>query len=152
MNLIHRHYPSDYDDRGMEISDNVIKVGALSNKIDKNFKSSFSNYSKEHVDIFAPGENIYMTSHNNAYKFSGGTSYSAPIVSGVAALIRSYYPKFSAAEVKDIILQSGVSYNVEIEIEEEDETKKTVPFSELSKSGKVVNAYNALLMTEKKAK
>ncbi len=146
------HYPSDFDDQEKEIADNLIKVGAITYNMDKNFKASFSNYSKEHVDIFAPGDDMYSTVHGNKYEFSGGTSYSAPVVSGVAALIRSYYPKLSAAEVKDIILQSGVSYNVEVEIEQEDDTKKTLPFSELSKSGKVVNAYNALLMAKKIAK
>jgi len=48
-------------------------------------------------------------------------------------------------QVKEIILASGVSYDIDVEITGEDGKKKSVPFKNLSKSGKIVNAYNALL-------
>lgn len=145
------NYPEDSVD-DTEFVDNFIKVGATTHT--KALKRSDSNYGKKHVDIFAPGVYIYTTSSKRGEKYTyfGGTSAAAPIVSGVAALIRSYYPELSAAEVKDIILQSGVSYTIEIEIEQEGTPKKIIPFSECSKSGKIVNAYNALLMAEKRAK
>ena len=141
------NYPDDTKEDGTEVADNFIKVGATT-YLSEEFKRSSSSYGKNSVDVFAPGLKIYTTSSqkNEKYTYSGGTSAATPIVSGVAALVRSYYPKLSASQVKEIILQSGVSYNIDIEIEQEDSTKKSIPFSELSKSGKVVNAYNALLM------
>lgn len=143
------NYPDDVEKDSTEFIDNFIKVGNTTYLPNEGFKSPSSNYGKKSIDIFAPGEEVYTTYPNNTYEFQGGTSIATPVVSGVAALLRSYYPQLSAVEVKDIILQSGVSYNIYVEIEQENGTKKTVPFSALSKSGKVVNAYNALLMAEK---
>ncbi|MBQ4819805.1 S8 family peptidase [Aquimarina sp. MMG016] len=148
----HKYYPNDHQG-GVEIVNNFIVVGASGHTLDKNLKASFSNYGKNDVDIFAPGNEMYTTNVDNKYIFSRGTSIASPIVSGVAALIRSYYPMLSAAQVKEIILKSGASFNVEVEINSEDgESKKLVPFSELSKSGKILNAYNALLLAEKLSK
>ncbi len=138
-------YPNDTDSNGKEYTDNFINVGASSYHLDKNLLSNFSNYSKTNVDLFAPGEEVYTTSPNNEYKYDSGTSLSTPIVSGIAALIMSYYPKLKAHQVKEILLASGVSYDIDVEITDENGKKKLVPFSSLSKSGKIVNAYNALL-------
>jgi subtilisin family serine protease len=138
-------FPTDVDDNKDEILNNFVNVSSSSYHLDKNLISWFSNYGKKNVDLFAPGENIYTTNVNNNYKFEDGTSLSAPIVSGVAALIWSYYPKLKASEVKEILLESGVSYDIDVELPSYDEEKKLVPFSSLSKSGKIVNAYNALL-------
>ncbi len=151
INLENTHYPNDYSKTGEEISNNLIKVGASTYSLDKTLKAYFSNYSKKHIDLFAPGYKVYSTSHGNIYRPINGTSLSAPIVSGVAALIRSYHPDLSAFEVKDILMKSGVSYDIDVEIIQEDGSEKLVPFSELSKSGKIVNAYNALLMAEQVA-
>ena len=147
-------YPNDADECGTEQVENFIKVGNSTYLSNGKFRRSKSNYGKKSVDIFAPGEEIYSTApkENKKYGYFSGTSYSSSIVAGIAALIWSYYPKLSAVQVKDIILQSGVTYNIDVEIKEEDDTKKTIPFPELSKSGKVVNAYNALLMAERIAK
>ncbi|PKV52032.1 subtilase family protein [Aquimarina sp. MAR_2010_214] len=148
---IRKHYPSDYiNDK--EIVDNFIMVGASSYTLDKKLRASFSNYGKKNVDLFAPGNKMYTTDINNTYDFSRGTSISTPVVSGIAALIRSYYPNLRAMQVKEILMKSGVSYNIDIEIKQKDGSKKLVPFSELSKSGKIVNAYNALLMAEQISK
>ena len=67
----------------------------------------------------------------------------APVVAGLATLIRSYYPKFSAQEVKDIILKSVVKVNHNVNVKQGEETK-SVPFADLSVTGGVVNAYEAL--------
>ena len=146
------YYPIDNIDNGEEVSDNFLLVGSISRHVDKNLLSYYSNYSNIDVDVFAPGENMYTTLPKNEYKYDSGTSLASAITSGVAALIRSYYPKLSASEVKHIIMASGVAYDIEVEVTQEDGTKTMLPFSELSKSGKVVNAYNALLMAEEVSK
>jgi len=147
-----QNYPNDTDIRNNEILKNFIKVGASTYEPNENIVHYTSNYGKESVDIFAPGKDIYTTHPNNTYGFSSGTSFSAPIVSGIAALIRSYYPNLSASEVKTIILNSGVDINWEVNKPSASEEKELVPFSSLSKSGKIVNAYNALLMAEEVSK
>ncbi len=152
LDVNNHYYPNDNENNGREVSKNFILVGAISNNIDKSLLAYFSNFGKTDVDIFAPGDEIYTTYPDNQYKFDSGTSLSSALVSGVAALIRSYYPDLKASQVKEIIMKSGVSYNINVEIKDQDGSKKMVPFSELSKSGKVVNAYNALLMAEQVSK
>jgi cell wall-associated protease len=141
-------YPSDiaYDGTG-EISNNFINVGSTTQKADSTLVSNFSNYGKNNLDIFAPGEEIYTTNEENKYAYDSGTSLAAPMVSGTAALIWLYYPKLTAAQVKQIIMDPGVAYDIEVIVP--GTTDKKVKFSELSKSGKVVNVYNALLMAKK---
>ncbi len=146
------NYPDDTDLQGNEIVDTFIKVGSSCYQLNKIVNTNDSNYGKKKVDIFAPGEKIYTTEPSNIYDFHNGTSYATPMVSGVAALIRSYYPSLSAATVKDILMQSGTAYHINVEIEQEDGTKKLVPFSELSKSGRIVNAYHAMVLAEKMSK
>ena len=108
----------------------------------------FSNYGKLNVDIFAPGVKIYATTPDNTYEYLEGTSMASPNTAGVVALIRSYFPNLSASEVKNVLLESGVSINREVRIGGAKGDKK--PFSTLSKSGKIVNAYNAILLASKK--
>jgi hypothetical protein len=69
----------------------------------------------------------------------------SPNVAGVAALIRSYYPDLKANQVKQIIMQSGVTLDFEVKVGEEE---LKIPFSQTCISGKIVNAYNALKMAE----
>ncbi|WP_316635043.1 S8 family serine peptidase [uncultured Flavobacterium sp.] len=143
-----KNYPNDlnYDD-SIEIFDNFINVGSTTRKLDNTFVSDFSNYGKQNVDLFAPGDEIYTTGAGNIYKTESGTSFSAPMVCGAASLIWSYYPKLTASQVKQIIMDSGTSYNLEVIVPGTKDTK--VPFSELSKSGKVLNVYNAMQLAEK---
>lgn len=147
---IHFNYPNDQIENEIDYVDNFIVVGASSHR--SNLISNFSNYGKYNVDIFAPGEDIYTSNTDNKYKLIDGTSLATPIVSGIAALIRSYYPNLSAAEVKQIIMESGVSYDIMVNKPSRNKEKELVPFSSLSKSGKIVNAYNALLMAEEVSK
>ncbi|WP_062055909.1 S8 family serine peptidase [Aquimarina longa] len=138
---------------GNEISNNFLLIGSSTYSLDKNLKKSSSNYGKSNVDLFAPGHNIYTTSPlEEKYKFTTGSSYSSAIVSGIAALIRSCYPDLKAFQIKEILMKSGISYNIDVEMTLKDNTKKMIPFSDLSKSGKIVNAYNALLMAEQVSK
>ncbi|MGY3792182.1 S8 family serine peptidase [Aquimarina sp. 433] len=142
------NYPDDTDKDGNEVAANFIKVGGTSSSLDKNILYKYSNYGKRKVDLFAPGVKILTLTPDNQYKLESGTSISCAVVSGVAALIRSYYPGLSASQVKEILMKSGTSYDIEVEVEQSDKTKKMIPFSELSKSGKIVNAYNALQMAK----
>lgn len=144
-------YPNDNNfDDFEEVCSNFIKVGSISNKLDSMLVSDFSNYGKQNVDLFAPGDEIYSTGAGNSYKFDSGTSLAAPMVSGTAALIWSYYPKLTVQEVKQIILDSGTAYNLEVIVPGTKDKK--VPFSELSKSGKVLNVYDAMQLAEKVSK
>ncbi len=140
------NYPNDQVNNGPEIADNVITVGSLNNKYGSEMISSFSNYGKINVDVFAPGGRIYSTLTNNEYDFQGGTSMAAPGVSGIAALVRSYYPKLSAAQVKKIIMQSGLSTKSPVILAGDSEN--ATDFDQASKSGKMANAYNALIMAD----
>ncbi|GAA4275989.1 S8 family peptidase [Aquimarina mytili] len=148
----HNYYPNDINTDGSEISDNFMMIGASSYTLNKRLIYYKTNHGKNNVDLFAPGYKVYTTLPNNKYRYSRGTSAATPIVSGIAALIRSHYPDLSASQVKEILMKSGISYNIDVEIILDDDTKKMVPFSSLSKSGKVVNAYNALLLAEKMSK
>jgi subtilisin family serine protease len=140
------NYPAD-NINGNEISNNYISVGSLTSSYGSKMVSGFSNYGKKNVDIYAPGSQIYSTTPEDDYMFKGGTSMAAPAVAGVAALIRSYYPKLSAAQVKQVILESGLSLDTQVIVGGESTDVRA--FNLLSKSGKITNAYNALIMASK---
>ncbi|WP_172916856.1 S8 family peptidase [Capnocytophaga canis] len=140
-------YPND-EINGKEISDNFLTVGALNYMFNENLVASFSNFGKRNVDVFAPGVKIYAPAPDNNYKFLQGTSMASPEVAGIAALIRVYFPNLTAAQVKQVIMQSGVKPNLEVKVGE-GENKKKVPFSELSTSGTIVNARNAIILAAK---
>ena len=144
-----RSYPTDSPDGKTEIADNVITIGALNYEYGKNVVANFSNYGKSNVDVFAPGVQIFGTLPNNTYKPEDGTSFAAPNAAGVAALIRSYFPKLSATQVKRILMDSGTPLPIEVELGGKKEKR---PFADASKSGNIVNAYNALVMAEKMSK
>ncbi|CAH8286641.1 subtilase family protein [Mariniflexile fucanivorans] len=137
------NFPDD-NVNGVEVSNSYIRVGALEPKYGSNIIASFSNYGKQNVDVFAPGAKVYSTTPENEYDTKGGTSMAAPAVAGVAALIRSYYPKLSAAQVKQIIMDSGLTIKTKVVVG--GDTSNVKPFADIVKSGKIVNAYNALIM------
>jgi subtilisin family serine protease len=131
----------------VEVSNTYIRVGALTSKYGSKMVSGFSNYGKNNVDVFAPGSQIYSTFPENDYKSISGTSMAAPAVAGVAALVRSYYPKLTAAQVKQVILDSGLSLTTKVVVG--GDASNVQPFADLSKSGKIVNAFNALITASK---
>lgn len=143
-------YPNDQIDNGTEMSDSFISVGALAPSYGENMIATFSNYGKINVDVFAPGVRIYAPTPLNSYEFLSGTSMAAPNVAGVAAMIRSLFPDLTAPQVKQIILDSGISPNVEVILG--GDTSNRDNFRNISKTGKIVNLYNALLMAEKVSK
>ncbi|HLU51555.1 MAG TPA: S8 family peptidase [Flavobacteriaceae bacterium] len=144
------NFPNDQQDNYNEFVNNFLNVGALNPRYGSEMIATFSNYGKSNVDVFAPGVRIYATVQNNGYEFLQGTSMASPAVAGVAAMLRSYYPELTAAQVKQIIMDSGVTTNINVILGGEGNNQR--PFSEISKSGKMVNMYNAFLMAEKMTK
>ncbi|CAN1495339.1 AprE Subtilisin-like serine proteases [Flavobacteriaceae bacterium] len=149
------NFPNDSEDNKKEFASNVLTIGALNNQYGENVIASFSNYGTFNVDVYAPGDEIYATIPNNKYKYLQGTSMASPNAAGVAALIRSYYPKLSAKQVKQILMESGTPLPAMVVLgESTNPNEKPLPVSsaQSSKSAKMVNAYNALLMAEKMSK
>lgn len=149
---IRETYPNDSKDLKTEFADNVITIGASSLYYNEELVASFSNYGKINVDVFAPGVDIYSTVPKNEYEPLSGTSMAAPSTSGVAALIRGYYPTLTAKQVKYILMNSGVKIDFEVikpgSQTEENPEGELVPFADLSVSGRIVNAYNALQLAD----
>ncbi|KFF07265.1 S8 family peptidase [Flavobacterium reichenbachii] len=149
------NFPNDAEDNIKEFADNVLTIGAINKQYGENVIAGFSNFGKVNVDVFAPGEEIYATVPNNKYKYLQGTSMASPNAAGVAVLIRSYYPKLKASQVKKILMDSGVALPAKVVLgENPNPNEKPVAVSsvESSKTGKMVNAYNALIMAEKMSK
>ncbi|WP_179317179.1 S8 family peptidase [Winogradskyella undariae] len=130
-----------------EISNTYIRVGSLTSKYGSKIVSGFSNYGKKNVDVFAPGSAIYSTFPDNDYASISGTSMASPAVAGAVALVRSYYPKLTAAQVKQVILDSGLALTTRVIVGGDATNIK--PFADLSTSGRIVNVYNALIMASK---
>ncbi|MCG9791894.1 S8 family peptidase [Flavobacterium algicola] len=144
------NFPNDSEDKKTEIADNLITIGALNFEYGNKVVATFSNFGKLNVDVFAPGVKIYATTPDNSYRYLQGTSMASPNVAGVAALIRSYFPKLTASQVKHILMDSGVAITTDVIVG--GNANDVRPFAELSQSGKMVNAYNALLMASKLSK
>jgi subtilisin family serine protease len=124
-----------------------LEIGASGNKVD-HLAADFSNYGKKSVDVFAPGVDIYSTMTNDSFKKESGTSMASPVTAGVAAAIIAYYPALTAVDVKNIIMKSAVSYKKNFVPMPGDggmnEKPQDIEFSKLSKSGAVVNMYEAM--------
>ncbi|MFS4469023.1 S8 family peptidase [Maribacter sp. 2210JD10-5] len=140
------NFPNDQINNGPEISDNVLTVGALDPNYGSELLASYSNYGDINVDIFAPGTDIYSTYPNNEYEYSPGTSMAAPAISGLAALLFSQYPNLSAPQVKQIIMDSGLPVKAQVILG--GDPSKSASLSQISTSGKIANAYNALIMAD----
>ena len=115
--------------------DHFLTIGASTKSKGEELTASFSNFGKKGVDIFAPGFEIYNSVTENQYQNLQGTSMAAPMVAGVAAMLKSYFPSLSMSEIKSIILSSGTTYKGN--------------FQNLSATGKVVNVYNAVKSCQK---
>ncbi len=84
---------------------NAIAVAATYSTNSLEEHAAFSNWG-DFVDVAAPGVAIW-SSYFNGYRYSSGTSMSAPHVSGLAALIRSADPTLTAAQVRALIEQNA---------------------------------------------
>lgn len=65
---------------------------------EEDYRSFFSNYNYS-VDVTAPGSSVYSTFPNNSYGYSDGTSMAAPIVSGIAAMLRNKHNELTPLQV-----------------------------------------------------
>ena len=143
-------YPSgQYLDRSK--ASNWLTVGASGSINNDAVASRFSNYGQKNVDIFAPGENIISADTTNTYNMNDGTSLSSPVVSGIAALILSYYPDIKPQEMIQILIETSTKIEKKVfqpGLTSEDPRK--VKFGTLSKSGGIVNAYEAMKRAEAK--
>ena len=124
-----------------EMADTFLTVGAIGPKYGSDVVASFSNYGKSNVDVFAPGVKIWATTPNDTYSFLQGTSMASPNTAGVAAMVRSYYPNIKANRIKEIIMKSGLTTGTSVVVG--GDPANSVKFNTLSKSGTMVNMYNA---------
>jgi subtilisin family serine protease len=123
---------------------NWIEVGASSWEGGEELAAEFSNWGKDQVDLFAPGVDILSTIPGGGWERNSGTSMAAPVVSGVAALLMSYFPSLTAADVKRILLETATRYPDVMVLKPGSSTGEKIRFGELSRTGGVVNAYEAV--------
>lgn len=144
-------FPTPYSSLFNDTAKNMITIGATSDpNISGSLLTDFSNYGSKIVDVLAPGDKIYSTLPGvNNYGYLRGTSMAAPIVSHIAAMIRSYFPTLTAIQVKEILLQSArntADDAIAYEVPQHEESKT---LNEMSKIGGIVNAANALELAKK---
>jgi len=119
-----------------------ITVGASGDPKIGGFTAAFSNYGKQEVDVFAPGVRIYSTiPGSNTYGNLQGTSMASPVVAGLAALIMQYFPTLSAQQVKMVIEKSAQAPGAKAK---NPETQELVDLTDISKTGGIINAYEAV--------
>jgi len=94
---------------------NTIAVGSVNSQ---NIVSGFSSLGPTYdgrikPEILALGEAVYVAQAStiNSYYNNSGTSFSAPIAAGVAALLLSAHPYLTNVEVRDILIKTGDSYS-----------------------------------------
>jgi subtilisin family serine protease len=139
------NYPNDKFSK--KRAKNWIEVGALSPSIGDRLAADFSNYSGSLVDVFAPGVEIYSTTPENTYENLQGTSMAAPVVAGIAAVIRSHFPDLTATQVKEVMTGSVIKQDMKVvKPGTEDEM---VAFSTLSTSGGIANLEKAVELAAK---
>jgi subtilisin family serine protease len=124
-----------------ETSPSWITVGASGDPKAGGLVAGFSNFGKKNVDVFAPGVRIYSTvPGGNTYQNLQGTSMASPVVAGLAAFLMEYYPNLSAAQIKYVIEKSAQKPALKAK---NPTTKEEGDFAELSRSGGLINAYEA---------
>lgn len=143
------HYPTrKYSDGN--VASNFLIVGASSSENSENLVAPFSNYGKKGVDVLAPGVDIYSLKPDNEYEENSGTSMAAPVTSGVAAMLLSYFPSLTAVELKEVLMQSTTRHpKLKVLMPNEDPTKpKKTKLKKLCATGGVINAYEAVKLAE----
>lgn len=140
------NFPTKNLDKG-KIATNWIEVGASSWGEGDQLAAHFSNYGKKNVDLFAPGVKIYSTTPNDEYEDAQGTSMASPVTAGVAALVLSYFPDLKPEDLKDILMNSVRTFDGLMVLKPGTKGEK-VDFSDLSASGGIVNAYEAVKLAD----
>ncbi|MBO2010923.1 S8 family serine peptidase [Hymenobacter negativus] len=120
---------------------NLITVGASARTNDEHLVATFSNYGQQLVDVFAPGVDIVSTYPNNQYHPGSGTSMACPVVAGIAAVLKVNFPHLTPADLKRIILASATPVHTQVR---RPGTKTLVDFATLSRTGGIVNMYEAV--------
>ena len=143
------NYPNPNLAKDNKRATNWVEVGASSWVGGKARLAVFSNFGKKNVDVFAPGVAIYSTIPGSKYASFDGTSMASPCTAGVAALIRSYFPDLTAAQVRTILMKSTTKVKRKVYVPG---TKKSTKLKKISVSGGVVNAYKAIKMADKLSK
>jgi len=142
------HYPCKKMENGKTAS-NFLDIGALSWKPEDAIAAPFSNYGKKTVDVFAPGVEIYSTvPDSNKYKDASGTSMAAPVVAGVAAVLKSYFPELTPKQLIKILTKSSVKTYKDKKVIKPGTKDEMIKFSQLSKTGGIVNLYEAVKMAQ----
>ncbi len=141
-----KFFPTSWMEKEGKVADNLITVGASTPHYDSMLCARFSNYGAKEVDLFAPGVYMYMTAPGNKYISANGTSFASPTVAGIAALIWEYYPKLNYKQVRYCIEKSATPIDLMVF---RPGSQQKVPFKSLSKTGGIVNAYQALLIADK---
>lgn len=90
-------YPASYD--------GVMKIGAIN---ESGVIANFSTRGKD-IDFAAPGVNIYTATTGSRYKSVSGTSFSSPIVAGLAATLLSCDPELSSEDIYEIFVENSIS-------------------------------------------
>jgi subtilisin family serine protease len=145
-NDVDGNFPNDLLGKKGKEAANWLEIGASNWGKGGNDLATFSNYGQEQVDVFAPGVDLYATVPQSDYRSMSGTSMASPVVAGVAALLRSYYPALTAAQVKSIIMESAIVMDEDVNKPGSDEMVK---LSELSRTGGVINVVEAVKLAEK---
>lgn len=139
------NFPNRRFENSKKEASNWLEVGAS----DVHGKpGSFSNYGKVSVDLFAPGVKVYSSIPDTGYAYFNGTSMASPSAAGVACIIREYFPKLSAKEVREILMESVTPITFKVPMP--GNADKMVSYSDLCISGGTINAYKAVQLAIKK--
>ena len=123
---------------------NWLTIGASGDPKNGGLAANFSNYGKNEVDVFAPGVNIYSSiPGGTTYGNASGTSMASPVTAGVAAFLLQYFPSLTPQQVKTILEKSAIAPTIKSNKPGDD---GEVSFSELSRTGGLINAYEAAKM------
>ena len=143
-------YPEKKYVGGIDVT-SIIRVGAT----DKNsLPTSFTNFGDKSVDLFAPGKDIYSCDINDNYSNFSSSVISSSMVTGVAALIKAFYPKIKPSQIKEILIKSVDSKNG-IQVVTPHSTKTLgssndiLDFGKMSVSSGIINVSKAIDMAEK---
>jgi subtilisin family serine protease len=127
---------------------NLLTVGASARTNDAHLVASFSNYGRQTVDVFAPGVELVSTWPGNEYRPDSGTSMATPVVAGMAAVLKTYFPQLTPADLKRLLLASAVPCHTQVR---RPGSQQLVEFATLSRTGGVVNLYQAVRLASAEA-